>query len=414
METFRLPLAAEQPITVEDAQRRVLDEVSVLDPEEVHFTESLGRVLREDVRAAADLPPGDNSAMDGYAVRAEDVAHAPVTLRVIEDIRAGAIASRKVIAGTASRIMTGALIPDGADAVVQVELTDGGSENVAITRALPSGANIRRRGEDMRAGEVVLRAGIRIGPPEVGVLASVQKTRVLIGRRPTIAIVTTGDEIIDVDAPRDHGKVVNSNAYALAAMVLEAGAIPRPLPIVPDRRDATIAAIKSALDCDFIVSTGGVSVGAYDFVKEALDSLGAETKFWRVAMKPGKPVVLSRVRDRLFFGLPGNPVSCLVSFTLFVAPAVRKACGQTANLFPPIVNVRASSPLKGTSDRRDYLRVRLVARNGELIADPMPAQGSGVSTSMVQANAFVILEVGTERVDAGATVPAMVIGPITA
>jgi len=405
-------LAAEQPITVEDAQRRVLDEIRVLEPEDVRFTDALGRVLREDIRASADLPPGDNSAMDGYAVRAEDVAQAPITLRVIEDIRAGVIASRKVTAGTASRIMTGALIPQGADTVVQVELTDGGSGNVAITRALPSGANIRRRGEDMRIGEIVLRAGTGIGPPEVGVLASVQKTRVLVGRRPTIAIVTTGDEIVDVDARRDQGKVVNSNAYALAAMMHEAGAIARTLPIVPDRRDATIAAIESALDCDFIVSTGGVSVGAYDFVKEALDSLGAETKFWRVAMKPGKPVVLSRVRDRLFFGLPGNPVSCLVSFTLFVAPAVRKACGQTANLFPPIVNVRTSAPLKGTADRRDYLRVRLIARNGELIADPMPAQGSGVSTSMVQANAFVILEVGTEVVDVGATVPGMIVGPI--
>lgn len=416
MQTFRLPGEGERPITVEEAQRVVLEEIRTLEAEKVRFSEAVGRVLREDVVAPADLPPDNNSAMDGYAVRAEDITSAneasPVRLRVIEDVRAGVLAARTVVPGTASRIMTGALIPAGADTVVQVELTDGGSETVTIRRALARGANIRKLGEDMRAGEVVLRAGIRIGPPEVGVLASVQKTRVLVGRRPTIAIVTTGDEIIDVDARRDQGKVVNSNAYALAAMVQEAGAMARTLPIVPDRRDATIAAIESALDCDFIVSTGGVSVGAYDFVKEALDSLGAETKFWRVAMKPGKPVVLSRVRDRLFFGLPGNPVSCLVSFTLFVAPAVRKACGQTANLVPPIMNVRTSSPLKGTGDRRDYLRVRLVARSGELIADPMPAQGSGVSTSMVQANAFVILDVGTERAEAGATVPAMIVGPI--
>ena len=412
MQTFRLPAAGERPIAVEEAQRRVLDEVRVLEPEEVRFTDAAGRVLREDVRARADLPPGDNSAMDGYAVRAEDIASAPVTLRVIEDIRAGVVASQRVIRGTASRIMTGALIPEGADTVVQVELTDGGSEEVAITRGLAAGSNIRRRGEDMRVGDVVLRAGIRIGPPEIGVLASVQKIEVRVGRQPTIAIVTTGDEIIDVDTPREHGKVVNSNAYALAAMVRETGAIARQLPIVPDRRDATIAAIESALDCDFIVSTGGVSVGAYDFVKDALDSLGAETKFWRVSMKPGKPVVLSRVRDRLFFGLPGNPVSCLVSFTLFVAPAIRKASGQTASLLPPIVNVRAGSSMKGTGDRRNYVRVRLIARGGELIAEPMPAQGSGVSTSMVQANAFVILEEGVERVESGAIVPAMLIAPV--
>ena len=412
METFRLPSAGERPIPVEDAQRRVLDEVGLLDAEDVRFDEAHARVLREDVVAPWDVPPGDNSAMDGYAVRAEDIARPPVRLRVIEDIRAGSLATRPVEAGTASRIMTGALLPDGADTVVQVELTDGGEEKVEIRSALPRGSNIRKRGEDMRAGAVVLPAGIRIGAPEIGVLAGVQKLRVKVGRCPSLAIITTGDEIVDVDRPRDGAQVVNSNAHALAAMARVAGAEPRVLPVVPDQREPTIHAIESALDCDFVVSTGGVSVGAYDFVKEALEQLGAKTMFWRVAMKPGKPVLLARVRERLFFGLPGNPVSCLVAFTLFVAPAIRKASGQTENLLAPVVNVRTIAALKGTEDRRDYVRVRVISRGGELQAVPMKAQGSGVSTSMVQANAFVILDTGTVAVNAGTLVPAMIIGPI--
>ena len=412
METFRLPQAGERPITVEEAQRRVLDEVGVLDTEEVRFNEAYGRVLREDIVAPWDVPYDDNSAMDGYAVRAADISRVPVTLRVIEDIRAGFLGTRRVEAGTASRIMTGALLPEGADAVVQVELTDGGAETVEVRGTVVRGSNIRKRGEDMRAGAIVLAPGLRIGAPEIGVLASVQKLRVKVGRRPSVAIISTGDEIVEVDQPRDGARVINSNAHALAALAREAGAEPRVLPVVPDQREATIGAIESALDCDFVISTGGVSVGAYDFVKEALESLGAKMMFWRVAMKPGKPVVLARVRERLFFGLPGNPVSCLVAFALFVAPAARKASGQSESLFAPVVNVRTTAPLKGTADRRDYLRARVISRNGELQAVPMKAQGSGVSTSMVQANGFVILDAGTTAVNAGALLPAMIIGPI--
>lgn len=180
--------------------------------------------------------------------------------------------------------------------------------------------------------------------------------------------------------------------------------------IVPDTREATIAAIESALESDFIISSGGVSVGAYDFVKDALDALGAETKFWQIAMKPGKPVVLSRVRDRLFFGLPGNPVSCMVSFLLFIAPAVRKAMGQRTAMLPPQVMTRLMGPLKSRGDRRNYLRVRVVARDGELLAYPMAAQGSGVSTSMVQANGFAVVETGITNVSAGETIVTVLVG----
>lgn len=396
-------------LAVEEAQARVLAEVSVLGTENVVFAEALGRVLREDVRSPHDVPERDNTAMDGYAVRAEDI---PGTLQVIEDLPAGTIATKRVEAGTAVRIMTGALIPEGADTVAHVEITDGGTSVVRVEKSLKKGTNIRRQGEDMRAGDIVLESGTPIRAAEVGVLASVQKAIVRVGRRPTVAILSTGDEIVDVDQPRGPGKVVNSNSYSLASLVRETGAIPRMFGIVRDTREATMTAIESALESDFILSTGGVSVGAYDFVKDALDALGAETRFWQVAMKPGKPVVLSKLRDRVYFGLPGNPVSCMVSFLLFVAPSIRKAMGQTRNLLPPTVNVRLLAAMKSRGDRRAYQRVRVFARDGELVASPMLAQGSGVSTSMVQANGFAIMETGMTVAEEGGVLPAVLVGGI--
>jgi len=412
MPTFQPSRPDERMIAVEEAQERVLAEVQLLGTEQVAFTEALGRVLREDVHARVDVPQGDNTAMDGYAVRADDIAKAPVSLRVIEDLPAGTVATKRVEAGTAIRIMTGALMPEGADTVAHVEITDAGSNVVNVHEPLRRGTNVRKRGEDMHAGDVVLANGTPIHSAEVGVLAGVQKPVVKVGRRPSVAILSTGDEIIDVGDAMTHGKVVNSNSYSLAALAREAGAIPRMIGIVRDTKEATIAAIESALESDFIISSGGVSVGAYDFVKDALDALGAETKFWQVAMKPGKPVVLSRLRGRLYFGLPGNPVSCMVSFLLFIAPAIRKAMGQTTNLLPPIVETCIAASVKSRGDRRNYLRVRVVARDRALISIPMSSQGSGVSTSMVQANGLVIVETGITAIDAGSIVPTVLVGPV--
>lgn len=414
MTTFQAPRAGERMIAVEEAQERVLAEIRIVGTEQVGFLDAVGRVLREDVAADYDVPQGDNTAMDGYAVRASDIEKAPVKLRVIEDLPAGKVATRKLEEGTAIRIMTGALLPEGADTVAHVEITDARSDVVTVLQPLKKGTNVRYRGEDMHAGDVVLRTGLPIGPAEVGVLAGVQKTVIRVGRRPTVAILSTGDEIVDVDEPRPFGKVVNSNSYSLAALVRQAGAIPRMIGIVEDTLESTMAAIESAAESEFIISTGGVSVGAYDFVKDALDALGAETKFWQVAMKPGKPVVLSRVRDRLYFGLPGNPVSCMVSFHLFIAPALRKAMGQSGNLLPPIVRTRVSAALKSRGDRRNYLRVRVVAEKGELVSHPMRSQGSGVSTSMVDANGLVIAERGITRIEADSIVDTVLLGPIGA
>jgi molybdopterin molybdotransferase len=399
-------------LAVEEAQQQVLAEVAVLGTENVAFTDAAGRVLREDVLSSHDVPQDDNTAMDGYAVRADDIANAPVQLRVIEDLPAGTVATKKLEPGTAIRIMTGALLPENADTIAHVEITDAGSDVVTVHSALKKGTNVRYRGEDMKAGDIVLRAGQPLGAAEIGVLAGVQKTIIRVGRRPVVAIISTGDEIVEVDQPRPFGKVVNSNSYSLAALVRDAGAVPRMIGIVEDTLAATMAAIESAAQSDFIISTGGVSVGAYDYVKDALDASGAETKFWQVAMKPGKPVVLSRVRDRLYFGLPGNPVSCMVSFHLFVAPSLRKAMGQTADLLPPVVRTRVSAALKSRGDRRNYLRVRVVAENGELVSHPMASQGSGVSTSMVQANGLAIADTGVTRIEAGSIVDTVLLGKI--
>lgn len=399
-------------LPVEDAQVWVLAETRTFPPDTVALESAHGRVLREDVIAEIDAPQADNSAMDGYAVRADDIASAPVTLRVTGDIPAGHPADGVVEAGTAMRIMTGAYVPDGADTVVQVELTDGGTESVRIDKALPRGANVRRRGEDMRAGDLVLRAGTRIGAAEIALLAHAQKREVSVGRKPTVAILSTGDELIDAGQPRQPGKIVNSNGPMLAALVAEAGGIPRQMGIVPDTREATIAALEAAASSDFILTSGGVSVGAFDFVKDALEALGAEMMFWRVAMKPGKPVVLSRLRESLCFGLPGNPVSSFVSFHLFVALALRKAAGQTEELFPPCVRTQLTAPLRGAADRRVYFRVRVAARDGALVAMPLKTQGSGSLTSMLQANGLAVVEPGT-GVEAGDAVPTLLIGPIS-
>jgi molybdopterin molybdotransferase len=396
-------------LQVEEAQRRVLDAVTVLDPETVPLREALGRVLREDVAAPFDTPEADNSAMDGYAVRAEDIASVPVTLRVTGVVAAGTVADMRVEPGTAMRIMTGALVPPGADTVVHVEITDGGTEVVSVRESLPRGANIRSRGEDLRAGATVLVAGTPIRAAELGVLASVQKAAVRAGKRPSVAILSTGDELVDVDEPRGPGKVVNSNVYAMEALVREAGAVPRVLGIVRDTREATIAALERAAESEFVITTGGVSVGAFDFVKDALDALGAETKFWRVAMKPGKPVVLSTLRGSVVFGLPGNPVSCIVSFHLFVLPALRKAMGQAHGLFHGAIEVRLTAPLKSVPDRRAYYRVRIDADRN---ATPMTAQGSGVLTSMLGANGLAIVEPNAPAA-AGSVVRALLIAEIS-
>jgi molybdopterin molybdotransferase len=406
----------ESLITVEEAQQAVISLVEPLATERVSLLEALGRVLAEDVHAPHDIPQNDNSAMDGYAVDTTDVATAsptaPVRLAVVDDIPAGRPSQHVLEHGQAMRIMTGAPIPAGADAVVPVEKSDGGEKEVQIFAPAAVGAHIRRRGEDTTRGGLLVADGTPLHPAELGVLASAQRSNALVRRIPRVAILSTGNELVDPDETLTPGKVVNSNSYSLAALAMVSGAKVKRVVNVRDELDETVKAIESALDCDFIISSGGVSVGAWDFVKEALDQLGAKTHFWRVAMKPGKPVVVSTLRDRLFFGLPGNPVSCMVGFHLFVAPSLRRAQGQTHNIFPPSVKTRLGHAVTSKGERRNYMRVRVVAEKGELLAYPMRAQGSGVSTSMLQANGLAVIEPGIGELKRGAIVSTLLIGPV--
>ncbi len=403
----------EAPLSVEEARARAMAAMRPLSHERVSLTEAHGRVLAEEVHARADIPPHDNSAMDGFALRAADVAGTEASLAIIGEVAAGHVAERALAAGEAFRIMTGAPIPEGADAVVMVEHTEGDGARVRVTRPVQVGDHIRRAGEDVRAGQVILWPGVTLGPAELGVLASQQRAQLRVARRPIVAILSTGDELRDLDQPLGPGAIAETNSYALAALVREAGGEPRRLPLVRDDRKLLRAAIEQARSADAIVSTGGVSVGEHDHVKAVLDELGAQWSFWRVDMKPGKPLAVARLGDTPYYGLPGNPVSAMVSFLLFVRPSLRKAQGCAVPFDLPLVRATLSAPLKSKSDRRSYLRARVsAATDGTLQVAPMPRQGSHVLTSMIGANGLIVLDPGTHALEPGTPVSVHLLAPV--
>ncbi|MGZ3425567.1 MAG: molybdopterin molybdotransferase MoeA, partial [Polyangia bacterium] len=381
--------------------------------ERVAVAAALGRVLAEDVVAPHDVPPHDNSAMDGYAVRTADAVDG-AELSVVGEIAAGQVATRALAAGEAYRIMTGAPIPPGADAVIMQEHCERSGERVRLRRAVKLRDHIRDRGEDVRAGQVVLRRGVTLRAAELGALASARRAQVAVTRRPEVAILSTGDELRDADQPLVPGAIADTNSYALAALVREAGGAPRVLPIVRDDKAVLAAAIDDARRADLIVSTGGVSVGEHDHVKAVLAELGAELTAWRVDMKPGKPVALAVLDGTPYYGLPGNPVSSMVAFTLFVRPAIRAALGCAQPLDLPHATVRLDAPLSVRGDRRQFLRARLRFVDGRLVATPMARQGSGVLSSMLGANGFIVVDGGAHQFDAGADAIALIIGPLAA
>jgi molybdopterin molybdotransferase len=398
-------------ISVEEAQRRALAPVRALGAERVPVAAALGRVLAEEVTAPHDVPPHDNSAMDGYAVRAAD-GRDGAELRVIGEVAAGQMATRALAAGEAYRIMTGAPIPPGADAVIMQEHCERAGDVVTLRRAVKLRDHIRDRGEDARAGAIVLGPGVTLRAAELGTLASARRAQVAVTRRPTVALLSTGDELRDVDQPLDPGAIADSNSYALAALVREAGGEPRVLPIARDDKRVLAAAIGEARRADLIVSTGGVSVGEHDHVKAVLAELGAELTAWRVDMKPGKPVALAVLDGTPYYGLPGNPVSSMVAFTLFVRPAIRAALGCAQPLDLPRARVRLDAPLAVRGERRHFLRARARFADGRLVATPMPRQGSGILSSMLGANALLVVDAGTHQFDAGAEIDALLIGPL--
>lgn len=398
-------------LSVEEAVARVLGAVTPLEAERCGLLDAVGRVLATDVVAGRALPPWDNSAMDGYALRAADLPEGGGALPVSDTIPAGDAGDRPLAAGTAARIFTGAPLPPGADTVVMQEDTARDGDTVRVLEAPRPGQHVRRRGSDVEPGAVVLRAGRSLAPADVSLLASLGRSQVAVVRAPTVAVLTSGDELLDVDAGEPPaGCIVDGNSIGLAAAVRALGCAPRIFPIVPDDRDATFEALRRAARADVLLSTGGVSVGDYDFVGEALRALsGDRFGFWKVAIKPGKPLAFGRIGDCLAFGLPGNPGSALVTFEVFVRPALLRLMGHTAVHRAPRTAV-LDAPLKGGGARREYLRATTRWVDGALHVDPRRTQSSGALSSLGGADALVVVAPGATARAAGETATLLLLG----
>jgi molybdopterin molybdotransferase len=401
-------------ISADEALRRVVENVAPLGVERLPLLEALGRVLAEEIRAPRDVPGFDNSAMDGYAVRSADIASAcesnPARLTVIETVGAGATPSREVERGLAVRTMTGAPIASGADAVIPVERTRGGDPVVEILAPAEPGANIRPRGEDLRAGDIVMTPGRPLAPADLGVLASLNRSLAEVYRQARIAIVATGDELVEADQVPSGAQVVNSGAWALAGAVAEAGGRPSVLRIARDRLADIRARLTEAIRFDAVLSTGGVSVGQFDHVKRVLDEMGMRTVFHGVAQKPGRPLKFGLIDGCPVFGLPGNPVSMLVCFYVYVRPAMRKMAGR-ADLGLPRVRVRCAVDINVARDLTEFIRVTLKRRGGELYATPTGSQGSGILRSVAMAGALLIGPARESMLRAGSEADALLLDP---
>ncbi len=400
-------------LSVEEALERVLAFFHTLEAERVPILETLGRVLAEDAYADVDIPPLANSAMDGYAVLAQDTKGAgptsPRRLRVIGDLAAGYVTETSVTPSTAIRIMTGAPVPPGADAVVRFEDTERGGEWVDILTEVPVGKNVRYAGEDVRKDALVLHRGSRIRPQEVGMLATLGRKQVLVTRRPRVAILATGDEVVDIDVPLAPGKIRNSNSYSNAAQVIKCGGIPVLLGIARDQTEDLTQKLRTGLaqDVDLFLSSGGVSVGDFDVVKEVLAAEG-DMSFWRVRMKPGKPFAFGQIDGVPLLGLPGNPVSAMVSFELFARPAIFKMLGQE-KWQRPAVEATLVNEVKRKDERRHFWRVQVEREEGEYRAYLTGDQGSGILSSMVLANGLAIIPEDWSHVPAGSRVKVMML-----
>jgi molybdopterin molybdotransferase len=412
-------------ISVEEALERILQKVDVLEEQPTPILGSLGLTLTEDIKSDIDVPPLDNAARDGYAVRSYDTRGAseesPQFLRVIDTVMAGSISDCRVVPGTAIRIMTGAPIPEGADSVVQFENTDeerqkeSGADHlitqIGILREVELGLNIRHRGENVARGAVALRKGTVMRPAEIGLLASLGHDRVKVIRRPVVCILATGDELVDINQRLPEGKIYDSNTYSIASLVERYGGIPKILGIALDRRDSLVTKLRSGLDADAVITIGGISMGDYDMVKDILAEEG-EMVFWQVRMKPGKLLGFGGLKRRdksgtaksiLLFSLPGNPVSCMVSFELFVRPALLKMMWKK-KFAKPSVEAIMEQPIAKTGGRNIYYRVIVERRDGQYFARLTGPQGSGILTSMSWANGLLVIPEDKKEVNKGEVV----------
>lgn len=407
-------------LSVAEAVNRVVDDVHVLEVEHVPLLDALGRVLATDVRAPYTQPARDNSAMDGYAVRAADLsgatAESPRHFRIVETVAAGQLPQRSIAAGEATRIMTGAPLPIGADSVIRIEDTDGGRHEMLALDDRDCRRNVRPRGEDFAAGDVVLRAGEPINAAQVGVLASLGSASVAVYRAPRVAILGSGDELVDLDEfdrVIAGERIVSSNSYALHALVRAAGGTPVPLGHARDTRESMREIFSRAVASkpDLIISTAGISVGEFDYTRDALGWLGADLKFWKVRMRPGAPIGFGSIGEIPWIGLPGNPVSAMVTFELFARPAILKQLGHT-RLHRRPVPVRLEEPVQSVAPLTQFLRaIVTVQPSGELTARLTGPQGSGILTSMARANALVVVPEDRRGVDAGEILSALLLSP---
>jgi molybdopterin molybdotransferase len=401
------------PLAASDAARLILQHVRRQPALRVPLDDALDAVLAEPITSPIDIPAWRNAAMDGYAVRAADVRGAspaePKLLRVVETVPAGRFPSRNIEPGTSARVFTGAPVPEGADSVVRQEDTDRGVESVAILADRDAGVNVRPAGEDIRRGTLVLEAGTELGPAALGVLASLAVANPMIYRRPRVGILGGGDEIADVDQPDlilSGRKIGSSNTHSLAALVRRAGGEPVPFGIARDTPESIQEHLSRRGECDLLMTTGGISVGEHDHLRAVMAGLGAELKFWRIRMRPGAPVGFGVLGELPWLGLPGNPVSTMVTFELFARPAIRKLAGR-ARCFQQSVRARLAEGVRVTPNLQHFLRATLTGPPDAALARLTGPQGSGILTSMLRADALLVIPEGNTDIPAGTEVGAI-------
>lgn len=406
-------------VPANEAEKLILDLVTSLsETERVPLGDCLGRVLGDTVRSQLDFPHWDNSAMDGYAVRHADVATVPAQLTIVEEIPAGQVPQRTVQPGETARIFTGGMLPSGADTIVIQENTQRQGDQVTVLAAPPAKAFVRQQGSFYQAGAELLSPGIPLGAAEIAVLAAAQCGAVPVYRRPRVAILSTGDELVGIHQPLKPGQIVDSNRYALAALIAQTGAVPVPLGIVPDQKEATRQAIADALtQADVVISSGGVSVGDYDYVDQILAELGAKIHIRTVAVKPGKPLTVATFEGdgqrQLYFGLPGNPVSSLVSFWRFVQPALRKLSGLGSGWSPTFVSAVTDSDLKAGGKRETYLWGQLaLGQDGYRFTQAAGGHSSGNLVNLSRTNGLAQVPLGETFIQAGSQVRALMVGSV--
>lgn len=387
-------------IDIQEALDAVQAAVRPLPAEDVPLLEALGRATATAIESPEPVPAFDNSAMDGYAVRGSELAASRREFRVVVEIPAGRWVGEWLGEGTAAKIMTGAPIPPGVDTVVPVELTEQRGDRLFVHAGVAAGANVRRAAEDISEGDVLLERGAFLAPADIGLLASVGHQSVAVTRRPRVAILATGSELVASGEPLGPGQIRNSNSSTAYGQVLAAGGVPVLLGIAPDDLPETRRLIAAALDHDVVITSGGVSVGEFDFVKQVQDELGVERRFWGVAMKPGKPMAFGMYGNTLVFGVPGNPVAAMVCFELFVRPALLALQGRE-DLYRPYVYAAAEETMKASKERTELRRCRLVRRQRGWGFTTTGPQGSGILRSMAQADGLVVVPPGHPKADAG-------------